>query len=189
MWGENLPSLKSCLSAGYGIICITGAVQGLAQMRYPSNDRMWSQERVDRLIRISRALMEPLGKSEPDDEAALGKFWQFLTPEIGSRVVDDFIWIIRDLDFAQDAEIATFMNIGWFLYKGFGNSFEAKQKIVDCIGALRETELEVIRSFVAGTRRTDGQHFPPDSWGYINAASLEVFSKEVMGIQVAISQF
>lgn len=93
MWGENIQSLKSSLSAGYQIACVGGSQT--VQMLYTKDEtlrqNLWSTERTEQLIAFA-SLMQG-GQS-------------FNTEKFSLKLTS----LLHSLDFTQEVDIATFLN-------------------------------------------------------------------------------
>ncbi len=95
-WGMNYPSLKSSLTAGYGIACVSN--YRTIQMLYTKNESvkkaLWQEDRVSRILKISKFMMDlKAGRSELSAES----------------IDQDFTYILNDLDLTQETDIVTFL--------------------------------------------------------------------------------
>lgn len=92
-FGENYPSLKSALNAGYGISSIAHC--GTLDMRCPNDATLWSPRRVDAIVEFSKVMVNPGSASSSAMSNA--------TSCIG--------YILNDLDFAKVADITTLLSV------------------------------------------------------------------------------
>ncbi|AIK95865.1 hypothetical protein [Candidatus Odyssella acanthamoebae] len=96
MWGVNYPSLKSSLTAGYGIACI--AKYPTIQLLYSKNESMmkalWQEDRVSRILSLSKFMMGPAAAPSEISIESIG---------------NDFTYILNDLDLTQETDIVTFL--------------------------------------------------------------------------------
>ena len=93
-FGENYPSLKSALNAGYGIESID--FYGTLDMRYPSNADSWSPSRVAAITEFSKIMMNPSSTS---------------SPSIMSAAMEHMRTILSDLDYTKEADITTLLSV------------------------------------------------------------------------------
>lgn len=93
-FGENYPSLKSALNAGYGVHSI--AHFGTLDMRYPNNAGLWSQNRVAAIVDFSKIMMNPSSAS---------------SPEIMVSAMDNIGFILNDLNFIKEADVTTLLSV------------------------------------------------------------------------------
>lgn len=89
-FGENYPSLKSALNAGYGIVSI--AHFGTAEMRYPNDGSLWNSSRIAAIIEFSKIMMTP-------------------SDALASVAVSHMIYLLTDLDFSKTPDITTLLSV------------------------------------------------------------------------------
>jgi hypothetical protein len=96
MWGTNYPSLKSSLTAGYGIACISKypTIQLLCSKNEFIRKALWPEDRVSRILKISKFMMDPTAAPSEISIESIG---------------NDFTYILNDLDLTQETDIVTFL--------------------------------------------------------------------------------
>ncbi|MBW8310188.1 MAG: hypothetical protein K0M45_11255 [Candidatus Paracaedibacteraceae bacterium] len=160
-WGRNYPSLKSSITAGYGIACISN--YSTIQMLYTKNEsikkNLWSEDRVSRILKISKFMMDPSAvRSETAAES----------------IDDDFTYILNDLDLTQETDIVTFLTsyqkMIWIL-KGNPSSYSDVElfvyRAVDkalsrFLSSLDKATIARIKLFAEGHRFEEEQRIPID---------------------------
>ena len=93
-FGENYPSLKSALNAGYGIESID--FYGTLDMQYPRNAGSWDPSRVAAIVEFSKVMMNPRSTS---------------SPSIMGATMEHMRTILSGLDYTKEDDITTLLSV------------------------------------------------------------------------------
>ncbi|MBA4117336.1 MAG: hypothetical protein C0514_00370 [Candidatus Puniceispirillum sp.] len=118
LWGENHPSLKSSLNAGYGVACVSSHL-GLAHLLYPKNEAMWADERVNHLMDASALIYKAhqKGRSLTHDVRS----HEQIPFDQSVEIIDHFRCIINDLNLDKDHDVISLLSLlSFLLTKGEG---------------------------------------------------------------------
>ncbi len=147
-FGDNHPSLKSALNAGYGIEYIFYG--GNLAMRYPAtkDGTLWSEDRVAALVEFSKVMMNPSSAS---------------SPSIMGATMEHMRTILSDLDYTKEDDITTLLSVAERVIK-ITNPDEGPDRIAletrpiyqeiyegplrEVFTSLNETQKQSIKTFV-----------------------------------------
>lgn len=163
LWGENHPSLKSSLNAGYGVACVSSHL-GLAHLLFPKNEAMWPDERVTHLMDASALIYNAYQKGRSLAYDAQGH--EGIPFDQNTEIVDHFRYVINDLNLDKDHDAISLLSCLHFLLTK-GEGLGARRVVEEYCSALGDARAH---QMVCVLREQDGpeSRFPGELTRYFS---------------------